>query len=51
VVPAFGFEAGDDGMLPGMTAKWDSSAVDLVTGKKTPQQVCAFLDAEWTKAS
>ena len=51
VVPAFGFEAGDDGMLPGMTAKWDSSAVDLVTGKKTPQQVCAFLDAEWAKAS
>ncbi|NUT36825.1 MAG: extracellular solute-binding protein [Hamadaea sp.] len=51
VVPAFGFEAGDDGMLPGLTAKWDSSAVDLVTGKKTPQQVCAFLDAEWAKAA
>jgi len=51
VVPAFGFEAGDDGMLPGVTAKWDSSAVDLVTGKKTPDQVCAFLDAEWAKAA
>jgi ABC-type glycerol-3-phosphate transport system substrate-binding protein len=51
VVPAFGFEAGDDGMLPGVTAKWDSSAVDLITGAKTPDQVCAFLDSEWEKAS
>jgi raffinose/stachyose/melibiose transport system substrate-binding protein len=51
VVPAFGFEAGDDGMLPGMTAKWDSSAVDLVSGKKTVDQVCSFLDAEWAKAA
>jgi multiple sugar transport system substrate-binding protein len=51
IVPAFGFEAGDDGMLPGVTAKWDSSAVDLITGRKTPDQVCAFLDSEWQKAS
>jgi raffinose/stachyose/melibiose transport system substrate-binding protein len=38
-------------MLPGVTAKWDSSAVDLITGKRTPDQVCAFLDSEWEKAS
>lgn len=45
VVPAFGFEAGDDGMLPGAwVEKWDSSAVDLITGKKTPEQVARFLD-------
>ncbi len=51
VVPAFGFEAGDDGMLPGVVEKWDSSAVDLITGKKTPDQVSAFLDSEWDKSS
>jgi multiple sugar transport system substrate-binding protein len=51
VVPAFGFEAGDDAMLPGVVSKWDSSAVDLITGTKTVDQVCAFLDAEWDKAS
>ncbi len=51
VVPAFGFEAGDDGMLPGVLEKWDSAAVDLITGKKTASQVGAFLDAEWDKSS
>jgi multiple sugar transport system substrate-binding protein len=51
VVPAFAFEAGDDGMIPGMVAKYDSSVVDLITGAKTPAQVCAFLDTEWDKAS
>lgn len=51
VVPAFGFEAGDDGPLPGVGAKIDSSLVDLITGKKTVDEVCAFLDAEWQKAS
>jgi multiple sugar transport system substrate-binding protein len=50
-VPAFGFEAGDDGMLPGVVEKWDSSAVDLITGKKTPAQVAAFLDSEWDRSS
>jgi multiple sugar transport system substrate-binding protein len=49
VVPAFGFEAGDDAAIPGMGAKIDSSIVDIITGKKTPDQVCAFLDAEWAK--
>jgi multiple sugar transport system substrate-binding protein len=51
VVPAFGFEAGDSAMLVGVTEKWDSSAADLVTGKKSPADVGAFLDAEWQKAS
>jgi multiple sugar transport system substrate-binding protein len=32
-----------------MGAKIDSSIVDIITGKKTPDQVCAFLDAEWAK--
>ena len=49
VVPAFNFEAGDDAPLPGVGAKIDSSIVDLVTGKKNVDQVCAFLDAEWAK--
>jgi ABC-type glycerol-3-phosphate transport system substrate-binding protein len=49
VVPAFNFEAGDDAPLPGIGAKIDASIVDLVTGRKTAGQVCAFLDAEWAK--
>jgi multiple sugar transport system substrate-binding protein len=49
VVPAFNFEAGDDAPLPGIGAKIDASIVDLVTGRKTVDQVCAFLDAEWAK--
>ena len=51
IVPAFGFEAGDDGMLVGVPEKWDSSAADLVTGQKSPADVGRFLDAEWEKAS
>jgi ABC-type glycerol-3-phosphate transport system substrate-binding protein len=51
VVPPFGFESGDAGMLPGVVEKWDASAADLVTGRKTPDQVCKFLDAEWEKAT
>lgn len=50
VVPAFGFEAGDDGMLPGVVEKWVSAAADLITGKPVAQ-VCASLDTEWSKAS
>jgi ABC-type glycerol-3-phosphate transport system substrate-binding protein len=49
VVPAFNFEAGGDAPLPGMGAKIDSSIVDLITGKKNVDKVCAFLDAEWAK--
>jgi ABC-type glycerol-3-phosphate transport system substrate-binding protein len=51
VVPPFGFETGDAGMLPGVVEKWDASAADLVTGRKTPEQVGRFLDAEWEKAT
>src|SRR6266545_6477328 len=50
VVPAFGFEAGDDGMLPGVVEKWVSAAADLITGKPVAQ-VCRSLDTEWDKAS
>jgi multiple sugar transport system substrate-binding protein len=49
VVPAFNFEAGDDGPIAGMGAKIDSSVVDLITGRKTVDQVCQFLDDEWAK--
>ena len=49
VVPAFNFEAGGDAPLPGVGAKIDASVVDLITGKKTMEQVCAFLDSEWAK--
>jgi multiple sugar transport system substrate-binding protein len=51
IVASFGFEAGDDGMVAGMGAKFDSSLVDIVSGQKTPDQVCAFLDGEWQKAA
>jgi ABC-type glycerol-3-phosphate transport system substrate-binding protein len=51
IVPAFGFEAGDDGMLPGVVDKWSSSMADLVTGRKSPDEVGRFLDSEWQKAS
>jgi len=51
IVPSMGFEAGDDGMLAGMTAKLDSSLVDIVSGQKAPDAVCAFLDTEWQKAA
>lgn len=49
VVPAFNFEAGGDAPLPGVGAKIDSSVIDLITGKKNADQVCAFLDSEWAK--
>jgi ABC-type glycerol-3-phosphate transport system substrate-binding protein len=51
VVTPFGFEAGDAGMPPGVVEKWDAAAADLVTGRKTPEQVGRFLDAEWEKAT
>jgi ABC-type glycerol-3-phosphate transport system substrate-binding protein len=51
VVPAFGFEAGDDGMLPGVVESWDASAVDLMTGNRSVDDVCSFLDDEWEAAS
>jgi ABC-type glycerol-3-phosphate transport system substrate-binding protein len=51
VVPAFGFEAGDDGMIPGIVEKFDSATVDLITGRKSPDAVASFLDQEWEKSS
>ncbi|GAA2431349.1 extracellular solute-binding protein [Actinomadura vinacea] len=51
VVPAFGFESGDDGMPAGVVDKWDAAAQDLVTGRKSPRQVAEFLENEWAKAS
>jgi ABC-type glycerol-3-phosphate transport system substrate-binding protein len=51
VVPSFGNEAGDDGLLPGLRDKWLASAQDLIAGRKTAQQVGDFLDKEWEKAS
>jgi ABC-type glycerol-3-phosphate transport system substrate-binding protein len=51
VVPAFSWEVGDTGLLPGMVDKVYASAQDLITGRKTAEQVGRYLDAEWTKAS
>jgi ABC-type glycerol-3-phosphate transport system substrate-binding protein len=51
IVNAFAWETGDDGLLPGMTDKVYASAQDLITGRKNVQQVCSYLDDEWTKAS
>jgi multiple sugar transport system substrate-binding protein len=51
IVPAFGFEAGSDGMLPGVVDKWVDGAADLVTGRRSVDQVCQQLDTEWDKAS
>jgi ABC-type glycerol-3-phosphate transport system substrate-binding protein len=51
VVHAFRWETADDGLLPGTADKVDQAAQDLITGRKTPAQACAFLDAEWSKAS
>jgi maltose-binding protein MalE len=49
-VPAFGWEAGDTAMLPGMQGKFWSAAQDLVSGKKNVDQVLSFLDTEWEKS-
>ncbi|GAA3804331.1 extracellular solute-binding protein [Sphaerisporangium flaviroseum] len=51
VVQAFGWEAGDDGMPPGLVDKWRAAAQDLITGGRTVEQVTASLDDEWAKAS
>ncbi|WP_214413717.1 ABC transporter substrate-binding protein [Sphaerisporangium fuscum] len=49
-VPAFSWEAGDAALLPGMQGKFWSSAQDIVSGKKTADQVLSFLDTEWEKS-
>jgi ABC-type glycerol-3-phosphate transport system substrate-binding protein len=49
VVPAFNFEAGDDGPIAGMSKKIDSTIIDIITGKKTVDDATKFLDDEWAK--
>lgn len=51
VVDAFGFAVGDAAPPQGLIPDWDTSAQDLVSGKKAPAEVAAFLDAEWEKES
>lgn len=51
VVHTFRWETADDGLLPGMAAKVDAAAQDLITGRKSPADAAAYLDAEWAKAS
>ncbi len=51
VVHAFRWETADDGLLPGMADKFDQAAQDLITGRKSVADACAFLDSEWAKAS
>jgi ABC-type glycerol-3-phosphate transport system substrate-binding protein len=50
IVNAFGWETADDGLLPGMKEKFYAVAQDIVTGRKTVAEACAFLDTEWDKA-
>ncbi|MFD9959509.1 extracellular solute-binding protein [Amycolatopsis sp. NPDC058986] len=50
VVHAFRWETADDGLLPGMKDKVDQAAQDVITGRKTVPEACAFLDTEWAKA-
>jgi ABC-type glycerol-3-phosphate transport system substrate-binding protein len=50
VVHTFRWETADDGLLPGLTDKVDAAAQDLISGRKTVADACAFLDAEWAKA-
>ncbi|RZQ63786.1 extracellular solute-binding protein [Amycolatopsis suaedae] len=49
VVNAFAWETADDGVLPGFKDKIYRAAQDVINGK-SPAEVCAFLDAEWSKA-
>ena len=50
VVHAFRWETADDGLLPGMKDKVDQAAQDVITGRKSVADACAFLDTEWAKA-
>jgi multiple sugar transport system substrate-binding protein len=50
VVHAFRWETADDGLLPGMKDKVDQAAEDVITGRKSVPDACAFLDSEWAKA-
>ncbi|SMD18517.1 ABC transporter substrate-binding protein [Kibdelosporangium aridum] len=50
IVNSFGWETADDGLLPGLKEKFYAMAQDLVTGRKSAADACAFLDTEWEKA-
>jgi ABC-type glycerol-3-phosphate transport system substrate-binding protein len=50
VVNSFGWETADDGFLPGFKEKFYAVAQDLVTGRKSAAEACAYLDTEWEKA-
>lgn len=50
VVNAFSWETADDGLLPGMKDKVYQAAQDVITGRKSVADACAFLDTEWAKA-
>ncbi|RSM84891.1 ABC transporter substrate-binding protein [Kibdelosporangium aridum] len=50
IVNSFGWETADDGLLPGLKEKFYAVAQDLVTGRKSAADACAFLDTEWEKA-
>lgn len=50
VVNSFGWETADDGLLPGMKDKFYAVAQDIITGRKSVADACAFLDTEWAKA-
>jgi ABC-type glycerol-3-phosphate transport system substrate-binding protein len=50
IVNSFGWETADDGLLPGLKDKFYAVAQDVVTGRKSAAEACAFLDTEWDKA-
>src|SRR3954452_20139878 len=50
VVAAFNWESADDSPLPGMSDKIWAGAQDLISGSRTPEQVGAALDADWSVA-
>ena len=50
VVHSFRWETADDGLLSGVKDKVDQAAQDVITGRKSVSDACAFLDTEWAKA-
>jgi multiple sugar transport system substrate-binding protein len=51
IVKPFGWETGDDGLRRGMPDKVYAAARDLITGEKSVDEVCRYLDSEWEKAT
>lgn len=50
VVPAFSIESGDGALLPGIVDRVNAYAQDLITGRKSVDQVVSSLQLEWKKA-